>query len=149
MTELETGLSDLANKIQEAQLNFSLTGLFYELRDKTDHLSLEASQSLQSRLLTVGGAAAGSITRTVPHLNSLPSHFQQVWIRQAGLARVPKSLLVVAPIVRDVDRCPGCPGCGLFQLRAWVGITRLVLLEEKTHEVCLSYCRNRARGILP
>lgn len=81
--------------------------------------------------LTIRGAAAGSVAGTVPHLDSLPSHFQQVWVRQAGFAGIAEPLLVVAPVVRDVDGCPGRPGRGLLQLGARVGVARLVLLGEK------------------
>lgn len=88
--------------------------------------------------LTVGGAPTGAVARTVPHLNPLSPHFQQSWIRQAGLACVSKALLIVAPVVRDVDRCPWGPGRGLLQLGARVGVARLVLLGEKRHDRCLS-----------
>lgn len=85
--------------------------------------------------LTVCGAAAGPVAGTVPHLDSLPSHFQQVWVGQAGFAGVPESLLVVATVVGDVDRRPGRPGRGLLQLRTRIGVTGLVFLGEKAHSV--------------
>lgn len=85
--------------------------------------------------LTICGAAAGSITGTVAHLNSLPPHFQQVGVRQAGLAGVPEPLLIVATIVRDVDRRPWSPGRGLLQLGTRVGVTGLVFLGKKTHSI--------------
>lgn len=86
-------------------------------------------------LLTVCGAAAGPVAGTVPHLDPLPPHLQQIRVRQAGLARVAEALLVVAAVVRDVDWRPGRPGRGLLQLRAGVGIARLVLLGEKRRAV--------------
>lgn len=81
--------------------------------------------------LTVGGAAAGPVAGAVPHLDPLPPHFQQVRVRQAGFARVPEPLLVVAAVVGDVDGRPGRPGRGLLQLGARRGVAGLVLLQEQ------------------
>lgn len=89
-------------------------------------------------LLTIRGAAAGAVTRTIPHFDSLSPHFQQIRVGKAGFARVSKPLLVVASVVRDVDGRPGRPGRGLLQLRARVGITWLVLLGDKSRGVCPS-----------
>lgn len=94
-------------------------------------------------LLTVRGAAAGPVAGAVPHFDSLPPHFQQIRIGQAGFARVPKPLLVVAAVVGDVDGRPGRPGRGLLQLGARVGVAGLVLLEEQG-----AACARR-RGRLP
>ena len=109
-----------------------------DLRDGVARESVQVGSVLGGWLLTVCRAAAGSVTRTVSHLDSLSSHFQQIWIRQAGFARVAKSLLIVAPVVRDVDGRPGRPGCGLLQLGARVDIARLVLLGGKGCGRCLS-----------
>jgi hypothetical protein len=95
--------------------------------------------------LTIRGAAAGPITRAVAHFDPLPPHFQQIWIGQAGFARVSESLLIVAPVVRDVDRSPGSPGCGLLQLRTRIGVTRLILLGEKTHRCLTLWCKQSHR----
>lgn len=49
--------------------------------------------------LTICGAATGAITGTIAHFNSLSPHFQQIWVRQAGFAGIPKPLFIVATIV--------------------------------------------------
>jgi hypothetical protein len=89
--------------------------------------------------LTVCGAATGSIAGTVPHFYPLSSYFQQIWIWQASFTGIAETLLIVTSIVRDVDRGPGCPGCGLLQLRACIGVTRLVFLEVRKHSMFYPY----------
>lgn len=121
--------------------------LFYDFRDGSNACLWEWVSAGGSPL-TVCGAATGSITGTVPHLDSLPSHFQQIWIRQAGFAGVAEPLLIVAPVVRDVDGRPGSPGCGLLQLGARVGVARLVLLGGKGHGMCLSCKHQQSPGFL-
>lgn len=79
--------------------------------------------------LTVGGAAGGSVAGAVAHLDPLPAHLQQAGIWDASFARVAEALLIVAAVVRDVDRGPGGPGCGLLQVGTRQGVARLVLLQ--------------------
>lgn len=72
--------------------------------------------------LTVRGAAGGSVAGAVAHLDPLPAHLQQAGIGNASFARVAEALLIVAPVVRDVDRGPGGPRRGLLQVRTGQGV---------------------------
>lgn len=64
--------------------------------------------------LTVSGAASGSIAGAVAHFNPLSSYFQETWVGDPRFAGVAETLLIVASIVRNIDRGPRSPGCRLF-----------------------------------
>lgn len=63
-------------------------------------------------LLTICWAPAGAVAGTITHFNPLPSHLQQIWVRQACFAGVSESLFVVTTIVWNINGSPRCPrGC--------------------------------------
>lgn len=80
------------------------------------------TRSLSHSALTVRGAAGGSVAGAVAHLDPLPAHLQQAGIGNASFARVAEALLIVAPVVRDVDGGPGGPRRGLLQVRTGQGV---------------------------
>lgn len=97
---------------------------------------MEAIPPPLSLRLTVRGAARGAVAGAVAHLDPLPAHLQQARVGHARLARVAEALLVVAPVVGDVDGGPGRPGRGLLHVGARQGVARLVLLQQTDKTKC-------------
>lgn len=126
-----------ASTINTALFDQGLPLFFCFLRDKVRGFPWNGKSPQNP--LTIRGAAAGPVTGTVPHFYPLPSYFQQIWIWQASFTGIAKPLLIVASVIRDVDGCPGGPWCGLLQLWACIGVTRLVFLEVKIHSMFYSY----------
>ena len=78
--------------------------------------------------LTISGAASGAVAGAVAHLDPLPAHLQQVGVGHTRFTGVAEALLIMAAVVRDVDRGPGRPWSGLLQIRTGEGVAGLVLL---------------------